>query len=272
MIKPDPIPTIDLPAQIEAEHQGALGAARAAIEHAVACGQLLLQAKAEAGHGGWLAWVDAHLSFGERQAQKYMRLAEHAAELPNANSEFAYSSIHDALKAIRCACDGRGDLDESQSAVAKPIRPAPADTVDLPAKRRFEQKRAEAIERLATRMHDVAGRYGAAAVAKAQNAYQVPLGSSVVDALSQAIAPYDNKPVTLRVAPQPANPAKQIVTITPDMVDPVLRVRGLLEQALRVVEADGAFRESIRDRLAALIDAVKAEGATRPIRLPLQRP
>jgi hypothetical protein len=56
------------------------------------------------------------------------------------------------------------------------------------------------------------------------------------------------------------------------MVDPVLRLRGLLEQALRVVEADGAFQATIRALLVDLIDAVKAEGATRPIRLPLKRP
>ena len=77
----------------------------------------------------------------------------------------------------------------------------------------------------------------------------------------QSISPYA----------RPASDKPSLVTITPDMVDPVLRVRGLLEQALRVVEADGAFQASIRARLVDLIDAVKAEGATRPIRLPLQR-
>ena len=48
------------------------------------------------------------------------------------------------------------------------------------------------------------------------------------------------------------------------MADPVLRVRGLLEQALRVVDADGAFQETIRAQLVSLIEAVKTEGADTP--------
>jgi hypothetical protein len=58
------------------------------------------------------------------------------------------------------------------------------------------------------------------------------------------------KPVSL---PAPtACPVTPVVTITPEMVDPVLRVRGLLEQALRVVHTDGAFQATIRDQLLDL--------------------
>ena len=56
-------PALNLAQRIEAEHQAAIGAARTAIEHAVECGKLLLEAKAQIGHGGWLPWVEAHLSF-----------------------------------------------------------------------------------------------------------------------------------------------------------------------------------------------------------------
>jgi len=54
----------DLAGKIEAEHQAAIGAARSAMEHAIRCGQLLLEAKASIGHGGWLPWVEANLSSG----------------------------------------------------------------------------------------------------------------------------------------------------------------------------------------------------------------
>jgi Protein of unknown function (DUF3102) len=57
------------------------GAARAAIEHAVACGRLLAKAKADVGHGEWLPWIEAHLSLKPRQVQRYMRIAEHDGEL-----------------------------------------------------------------------------------------------------------------------------------------------------------------------------------------------
>ena len=270
MTKHHPIPIVALPAQIEAEHQAALGAARSAIEHAVRCGELLIEAKAEAGRGSWLHWVETNLSFGARQAQKYMRLAEHAAELPNANSDFAYSSIDDALAALRCACDGHGSLDESHPSAPKPLRPAPTGTADLSARRRYGKTRNEAIERLATRMQDIARRHGDSAVVAAQSRYRVPVYNSIAETLANARLALDKPVATLPTLPK--RPATPIVTITPDMVDPVLRVRGLLEQALRVVEADGAFQATIRALLVDLIDAVKAEGATRPIRLPLQRP
>jgi hypothetical protein len=270
MTKHHPIPIVALPAQIEAEHQAALGAARSAIEHAVRCGELLIKAKAGARRGSWLHWVEINLSFGARQAQKYMRLAEHAAELPNANSDFAYSSIDDALKALQCACDGLGDLNESEQSAPKAPRPTPAGTVDLPARRHYEEKREAEIGKLVTRMHDLAGRYGDSAVVKAQSRYRVPAYNSIAETLAKARLALDKPVATLPALPK--NPATPIVTITPDMVDPVLRLRGLLEQALRVVEADGAFQATIRALLVDLIAAVKAEGATRPIRLPLKRP
>jgi hypothetical protein len=65
----------DLATQIEREHRAALNAAACAIQHAIERGRLLLQAKATLAHCSWLPWVDANLSFGDRQARKYMRLA-----------------------------------------------------------------------------------------------------------------------------------------------------------------------------------------------------
>ena len=91
---------VHLAAQIEREHQAAIGAARSAIEHAIRCGNLLLEAKAQVGHGGWLPWIEANVSFGARQAQKYMHLANHADALPNANSG-SHLSINEALEVLR---------------------------------------------------------------------------------------------------------------------------------------------------------------------------
>jgi Protein of unknown function (DUF3102) len=66
---------------IEAEHRAACCAAQTALQHAMRCGELLTEAKAAVGHGGWLAWVEANLSFGDRQARKYMRLARHSEQI-----------------------------------------------------------------------------------------------------------------------------------------------------------------------------------------------
>ena len=77
----------DLARQIEAEHRAAVDAAHNAIERASACGRLLIQAKARVGHGQWLAWVAAHLSFGDRQARKYMQLAQHRDQIGLENAD-----------------------------------------------------------------------------------------------------------------------------------------------------------------------------------------
>jgi len=85
--------------RIESAHRATVGAARTAIEHAIECGRLLAEAKALMRHGEWLSWVRGNLTFGVRQAQKYMRLAERADALPNANSG-AHLSINDALAVV----------------------------------------------------------------------------------------------------------------------------------------------------------------------------
>ena len=90
----------DLAAQINAEHAAAHADARSALERARNCGALLLQAKAQTAHGAWLPWIDANLTFGARQAQKYIRLAESWERLPNANSDSLLPSIDAALATV----------------------------------------------------------------------------------------------------------------------------------------------------------------------------
>jgi Protein of unknown function (DUF3102) len=91
----------DLVAQIERAHCEAIRAASSAVDRAIACGELLIRKAEVRQHGRWLDWVEANLSFGERQAQKYMRLAAHKAELANTNSPSSLFTINGALAAIR---------------------------------------------------------------------------------------------------------------------------------------------------------------------------
>lgn len=65
-----------LASQISAVHNAALAAATSATEHAIKCGELLMEAKAGLEHGRWLPWVQKNCPFSERTAQAYMRLAE----------------------------------------------------------------------------------------------------------------------------------------------------------------------------------------------------
>lgn len=61
--------------EIEREHVAAQGAYRSALEHAVRCGELLIEAKAAVSHGGWGEWLAENFTASKRTAQGYMRLA-----------------------------------------------------------------------------------------------------------------------------------------------------------------------------------------------------
>jgi Protein of unknown function (DUF3102) len=56
-------------------------ATRRGLEHAIAAGQLLCEAKELVGHGEWLAWLQANCQIGPRQAQTCMRLARNRHRL-----------------------------------------------------------------------------------------------------------------------------------------------------------------------------------------------
>jgi hypothetical protein len=67
-----------LAARINEEHERCAAAAKTAITHAIAAGELLIEAKAGVGHGQWSAWLEANFAASARTAQGYMRLARHA--------------------------------------------------------------------------------------------------------------------------------------------------------------------------------------------------
>jgi hypothetical protein len=73
----------DLAARIEAEHAAASEAARNHVEHAMLAGELLIEAKAQLGHGRWLPWL-ADRGIVERTAQLYMRLARNKETIKSA--------------------------------------------------------------------------------------------------------------------------------------------------------------------------------------------
>jgi hypothetical protein len=70
----------DLGIRINEAHGLAIRHAGKAVGYAIACGELLLKAKAKVPHGQWLPWLRANVAFGERSAQGYMRVAQ---RLPN---------------------------------------------------------------------------------------------------------------------------------------------------------------------------------------------
>jgi len=68
-----------------------------AVEHAIAAGELLLEAKGQVRHGDWASWLAKNCDFAERTVQAYMRLARAPLEKRNAVADLP---LRDALAAI----------------------------------------------------------------------------------------------------------------------------------------------------------------------------
>jgi hypothetical protein len=73
----------DLAARINAEHEAAGGALKRSLQHAIAAGELLLEAKDQLKHGQWLPWLKEHCQISERTARLYMRVAKNKTEIGN---------------------------------------------------------------------------------------------------------------------------------------------------------------------------------------------
>jgi hypothetical protein len=66
----------DLAARIKNEHQAVSAALTESVGHAIAAGELLIEAKDQVKHGEWLPWLSDHCTMSERTAQLYMRCAK----------------------------------------------------------------------------------------------------------------------------------------------------------------------------------------------------
>src|SRR6516165_8594926 len=87
-----------LAAEINATHAEAERSLRQAVHHAVRTGELLIQAKRLVGHGNWSIWLTDNVTFSDRLAQAYMRLARLPLEKRNAVADLP---LREALSAIR---------------------------------------------------------------------------------------------------------------------------------------------------------------------------
>ena len=66
----------DLAARIRIEHEATAAALQRRVMHAMAAGDLLIEAKAQLKHGQWLPWLAKHCVISERTAQLYVKLAK----------------------------------------------------------------------------------------------------------------------------------------------------------------------------------------------------
>jgi hypothetical protein len=71
----------DLAARIRLEHEATIAALKSSVEHAMAAGDLLIEAKKLVPHGQWLSWQRNHCELSARTIQLYMNLAKNRATI-----------------------------------------------------------------------------------------------------------------------------------------------------------------------------------------------
>jgi Protein of unknown function (DUF3102)/Helix-turn-helix domain of resolvase len=75
MTRPSRARLDELAQRINAEHDEFKRVGRVALEHAVKCGEALIEAQAQVQHGRWLAWLHENVRVHPTTVYKYMRLA-----------------------------------------------------------------------------------------------------------------------------------------------------------------------------------------------------
>jgi hypothetical protein len=124
----------DLAAGIRREIEAAESDFQSAVQHAIQAGALLIDAKAQVKHGGWLPWLEANFPGSVRSAQGYMRLAENAEDA----QRVAHLGLKGALREISAP------KPEPKDETAASNRPHPLTAAI--AKREAAKAKADAID------------------------------------------------------------------------------------------------------------------------------
>jgi hypothetical protein len=90
----------DLAAKIRVELAAATEAVKRTVMHALAAGDLLLEAKAQLKHGQWLPWLRDHCGIAERTARLYMQLARSRVELESKSATIADLTLNQAASLL----------------------------------------------------------------------------------------------------------------------------------------------------------------------------
>jgi hypothetical protein len=99
----------DLAGRIRAEHEAVSASLKESVRHAIAAGELLIEAKAQFGqHGRWLPWLKDHCTISERTAQLYMRVAKSRTEVEDQmRNGVADLSLNEAAALLMLSSDVR---------------------------------------------------------------------------------------------------------------------------------------------------------------------
>jgi Protein of unknown function (DUF3102) len=104
----------DLAAEVRAARDLAFKAASNVVQHSIECGEALILAKAKVRHGEWSRFLK-QCEIGERQAQRYIQLAELAKSNPSLRTVLAGLSIQAAIQLLKKTAMASGLVRVSQT-------------------------------------------------------------------------------------------------------------------------------------------------------------
>jgi hypothetical protein len=102
----------DLAHRIKAEHKAVAAALQSAVLHAMAAGDLLIEAKKQVPHGKWLPWIDEHCKLSRRTVQLYMKLAEHREIIEKEQAKSAMGVAHLTINEAAALCVLAGRIEK----------------------------------------------------------------------------------------------------------------------------------------------------------------
>jgi Protein of unknown function (DUF3102) len=112
----------ELAARIRAEHAATGEALKSSVEHSIAAGELLIEAKAKVPHGQWLPWLRDNCAISERTAQLYMRLAKNRTAIEGQiRNGVADLSLNEAAALLMLSSDVRKVLDFARDCENLPV-------------------------------------------------------------------------------------------------------------------------------------------------------
>ena len=130
----------ELAARIKEEHEATAVALQRGLEHALAAGKMLIEAKALLKHGQWLPWLAEHCAMSERTAQAYMQVAH------------SFAKIGDEAKAQRVADLGFRDALHSLAATGSILGQLPPESYDRALQTVEDPENAETLHHVVRRV------------------------------------------------------------------------------------------------------------------------
>jgi DUF3102 family protein len=91
---------VDIAARILIEHNAAATALEHCLTHAIAAGDLLIQAKDQVPHGSWLPWLHDNCEMSVRGAQAYMKLARGKEQIEQIRRQSEHLTLKQGLAVL----------------------------------------------------------------------------------------------------------------------------------------------------------------------------